>query len=271
MDGLFKKIVTDGKNRLKSLYDSDQKKAGLNWIRIRRLKYKAANTEASYNLNGHQLYYNNGIELLHSLREIYIDEIYKMKLTSSAPHLLDCGANIGLSVIYLKQLFPEASITAFEPDEANFRLLKKNTQNLSRVKLMQEAIWKENTFIEFEGGGTLSSKIADSRSSQTVKVKAARLKDYLQQPVDFLKLDIEGAEYEVIKDCADDIGKVENLFIEYHGSFSEQDELTDMLGILNRSGFSYYIKEASSVYPTPFYRQGEHTYDVQLNIFCFKI
>lgn len=271
MGGLLKKIITDSKNRLKLLYGSDLKKADLNWFRIRRLKYKTGNGKASYNLRGQQIYYNNGVELLHSLREIYVEEIYKMKLNSPAPYVLDCGANIGLSVIYLKRQFPNASIIAFEPDEANFQLLKMNTQNLNGVKLVQEAIWKENAILEFEGGGTLSSKIVDSGSPQTVKVKAARLKDYLQQPVDFLKLDIEGAEYEVIKDCANDIGKVNNLFIEYHGFFSKLGELNHILEIISLNGFSYYIKEAAKVYPTPFYRQEQPIYDIQLNIFCFKV
>ena len=40
-----------------------------------------------------------------------------------------------------------------------------------------------------------------------------------------MKLDIEGAEYKVLKDIADNLGNVNNMFIEYHGTFDQNNEL----------------------------------------------
>ena len=202
---------------------------------------------------------------------VFIDEIYFQHLGPS-PLILDCGANIGLSVIYLKKLFPEARIVAFEPDEQNFGLLEKNVASFgfSKVELRQEAVWTENTNITFSASGTLGSKIESGVNKYTTTVKATRLKDFLQDPVDFLKLDIEGAEYTVLKDAAEKIRAAKNIFIEYHGNFEQNEELTEIFELLIQNGFHYYIKEAAPVYRTPFSRNNPTTFDLQLNIFCFQ-
>lgn len=102
-------------------------------------------------------------------------------------------------------------------------------------------------------------------------MQATRLKDLLNQPVNFLKLYIEGAEYAVAKDIKDALHHVSNLFIEYHGSFSQGNELIEILQIVSDAGFHYYIKEATSVYDHPFKAmKTNNQFDVQLNIFCSR-
>jgi hypothetical protein len=133
-----------------------------------------------------------------------------------------------------------------------------------------EAVWKEDTTLRFVNVGTLDGKIINEAGSNFVEVKAIRLKDLLNRPIDLLKMDIEGAEYEVLKDCADNLHVVDYLFIEFHGYFNKTQELTDILRTVESKGFAYYIREAMVVYPTPFYRERKGDYDLQLNIFCFR-
>ena len=57
---------------------------------------------------------------LSSREEIFDQQIYRFNTSNSKPYIVDCGANIGLSIIYFKQLFPNAEIVAFEPDEKIF-------------------------------------------------------------------------------------------------------------------------------------------------------
>ena len=271
MATILSKIIRDAGNRWKNIMHSDLKKAGLNWMKVRELKYATPGKENAFDLKGRKIFYKNGDELLHSLKEIYIEEIYKIGFDIPDPYILDCGANMGLSVLYLKEHFPLAEIVAFEPDESNFDLLKKNTAGLQYVEIVKKAVWKENGTIQFASEGSLSSKIVSDSGSATLSMPSARLRDYLCEPVDFLKLDIEGAEYEVLRDCADKLHLVQNLFIEYHGLFQQQDQLNEIFQMLRQQGFSYYIKEAADTYPTPFVRDGQKPpYDVQLNIFCFR-
>ena len=271
MSKIFSKILTDAENRWKTVIRHDLKKAGLNWFKVRALKYSPAGKHRVYNLKGRKVYFKNGDELLHSLKEIYIDEIYKIGFDTATPYVLDCGSNIGLSILYLKEHYPSARITGFEPDDSNYELLKKNTGNLKDVVTIKKAVWKESGNISFSGDGTLSSKIVTGNHANTISIQSVRLGDYLSQTVDLLKLDIEGAEYEVLKDCADKLSLVKNLFIEYHGQFQNLAEFNEILDILYRNQFYYYFKEAAVTYPTPFLRsEDKPTYDLQLNIFAFK-
>ena len=85
-------------------------------------------------------------------------------------------------------------------------------------------------------------------------------------------MDIEGAEFEVLCDLDGKLELVNNLFIEYHGRFNQNNELNKLFDIISKNGFSYYIKEAASIYDTPFtkVKNPEIPFDVQLNIFCFR-
>jgi hypothetical protein len=64
------------------------------------------------------------------------------------------------------------------------------------------------------------------------------LRDLLDSPVDFLKIDIEGAEYAVLKDCRDRLQNVRNLFVEYHAAPDEPQRLNEMLSWFSEAGFS---------------------------------
>ena len=226
-----------------------------------------------HHLFGKKLSYYSPTELLHGLHEIFIENIYKQNLPPK-PLIIDCGANIGLSVIYMKMFYPDARIIAFEPDERNFELLKKNIEafGLSNVEAHQEAVWTEDTELRFASQGSMSSRIDENVSENTIPVNAIRLRNFLNRPVDFLKIDIEGAEYQVMKDIADQLHFVSHLFLEYHGTFAQNGELSNLFMLLVDKGFSYYIKEATSIYDSPLdlSKRPGIIYDVQLNIFCFR-
>ena len=252
-----------------NLKKQQQQIAGLTWFSIKKLKHDKSDHLKVHRSKIGDLYYTQAQQLYHALQEVLVDEIYKVNLASNA-RIIDCGANIGLSVLYFKSICPSAHITAFEPDRHNFELLTKNciVNNLKQVDLVEAAVWKENTQLKFIAQGGMDSKISEG-AEEGIMVKAYSLIDYLQDPVDFLKLDIEGAEFEVLKNIEEYMDKIATLFIEYHGSFSQTNELIAILDMVQKAGFDVYIKEACNVYPTPFYINSKHTqFDVQLNIFC---
>ena len=140
------------------------------------------------------------------------------------------------------------------------------------VTIRKEAVWTKNTLLQFSSEGSMSSKIETGQAANAKQVTAIRLKDLLDKPVDFLKIDIEGAEFEVMCDLDEKLSFVKNLFLEYHGSFEQTSQLTKLFTILSKNGFSYYIKEATSIYKNPFTKKKDYLipYDIQLNIFCFR-
>ena len=274
-NGSFLQNISTGiLNRAKLLFANPHGKINLNWFKIKYYKHLPAGKVKIHKLFERPLFFTDSIQLVNGLEEIFIEELYRQDLKEH-PFIIDCGANIGLSVIYMKKLHPKAQIVAFEPDEINFSLLSRNIESfrLADVTLRKEAVWVENTTLRFSNEGTMTSKIEMGKhGAGTIEVAAIRLKDLLTREIDFLKIDIEGAEYKVLKDIDDRLHFVNNMFLEYHGTFQQNEELTDIINIITKSGFKYYIKEAASLFDHPFDRRkkSDIAYDVQLNIFCFR-
>lgn len=203
--------------------------------------------------------------------EIFGAGIYEFRSEAARPRILDCGANIGLSVLYFKTIHPGARVVAFEPDPAIFRVLEANVASfgLRDVELRQAAVWTENGSIEFKPEGGFSGRILPGAAG-AVGVPSVRLRDWLDEPVDFLKIDIEGAEMDVLSDCADRLDNVKRLFIEYHAECGRPQRLDEMLAMVRRAGFRYQIHEAYVARKPFLERPPMMGMDLQLNLFCFR-
>ena len=136
-----------------------------------------------------------------------------------SPRIIDGGANIGISVLNYKRLFPQARITAFEPDPDICAVLRRNlkTNRAEDVEVIEAALWDTETELCFESDGADGGRIdLGQRGSSSIWVRTHRLVDYLNESVDMLKLDIEGAEGRVILDCGNHLRVAKNLVLEYH-------------------------------------------------------
>lgn len=238
---------------------------------LKRLKHTPRYTPTTATLHGRPVSVPDACTYLVGMEEIFQKGIYEFRATTTNPLILDCGANIGLSVIYFKLLHPDSRVIAFEPDPAIFQTLEKNVASfeLNNVELRQAAVWTENGSVAFMQEGGFSGHI-QTGSSQTVSVPSLRLRDQLADPVDFLKVDIEGAEFDVILDCADRLSNVDRLFIEYHSKADKPQRLDELLTVIRQAGFRYQIQEAY-VARKPFLTHPVMMgMDLQLNLFCFR-
>lgn len=190
---------------------------------------------------------------LFTFKEIMEKEIYKFNSCDQNPYIIDCGANIGLSIIYFKKLYPGSEIVAFEPDRKIFEVLSFNIKsfNLENITLINKGVWKGECKLKFFSEGSDSGRIAVEGDGNITEIETLRLREYLKKPVDFLKIDIEGAETDVLKDCSDLLKNVKNIFIEYHSFVNKTQELDIILKILTDSGFRYYTETYSNT-KTPF-------------------
>lgn len=219
--------------------------------------------------------FNNYFWLLHSIDEIFVEEVYNCVFESDYPKIIDCGANIGISILYFKQIAPAANIIAFEPDSHLCSIIEANVKSfgLQGVQVVNKGVWNENAFLEFEAEGTLGGEFqlgAETVSTKHKQVEVVRLRDLLHEEIDFLKIDIEGAEYEVLKDCREKISNVRNVFIEFHGEADQPQKLHEMLLWMSEAGFRYNIKDAWNNQPHPFLKRKSKGRDMQLNLFFFK-
>ena len=247
----------------------------ITWLQEKILKHQDEKGIKNLQLGDINFHYRFPFEILHTYRELFEEEIYRFTARNSTPLIVDCGANIGLSVLYFKSLYPQSNIIAYEPDADNVALMQKNIQanGCSNVTIQQEAVWTANENLYFKSIGSQGSQLAgDQLSENTVEVKAIKLATVLENnQVDFLKIDIEGAEYEVMKDCANSLSAVQNIFVEYHGKASETYKLTEILQILDANKFEVYIKMADDTLQHPFVNKHTgNSFDVQLNIFGYR-
>lgn len=218
--------------------------------------------------------YHYGLAFYDTYKEIFEKNIYEFNTNSSNPIIIDCGSNMGVSVLYFSKKFPNAKILAFEPDETVLPFLEKNiqSQSLQNVELVKKAVWIEEKELSFYTDNGLGGRIGIEYNNQTpTKIKAVRLKEFLNQPIDMLKIDIEGAEYEVIKDCEDNLFNVKHIFLEYHSFFNEEQHLEDILSIFKRQGFRYHLGESFSR-RKPFVEKRLvcEKFDMAINVFAYK-
>lgn len=221
---------------------------------------------------GLKIEYNDSTSLVGMYNEIILQECYKFIPTQNQPVIIDCGANIGISVLYFKKIIPSAKIYAIEADPAIFNILKKNiTANQCDAELIEKAVWTSNDeILNFGGiGGDAGSLFANENC---INVTSIRLKDFLEQfeEIELLKMDIEGAEIDVMKDCADSLSHINKVFVEYHSFTGKKQELDILLSIMTNQGFRYSILPARKE-RTPFINTHKNTFmDLQLNLFFYR-
>lgn len=234
-------------------------------------------TKGVFELDNSKFSFPDTASFVFMYKEIFKQEIYKFESINESPNIIDCGANIGMSVVYCKRQFPKARITAFEPEKKIFEYLKTNIEahDLFDVTIINKAVWKENTTLNFINEGADANRITlinnDANNSPTYEVQAVKLSDYINEEVDFLKLDIEGAEVEVIKEIAFKLKYVKRIFIEYHSSENSGQELDIILDILTKNNFHYYIDSPNRTRRMPFIDKTNYlSFDFFLNIFAIQ-
>ena len=243
-------------------------------VDYRSIYNKNSLEEGVFNIFGHQFRYTDGRAFIHSVEEIFVDEVYRFHSEKKSPIIIDAGANIGLSVLYFKRLYPSCKIIAYEPDPKIFNILNENVAScrLDNVETRDAAAWIEDGELKFFSDGALSgsSEVDASLQGELAVVRAERLKTILQsQKVDFLKIDIEGAENSVMFDIEQELTQVENLFFEYHSISGKDQMLGDLLNIAKRAGFRYSINGTHGA-RLPFIDRNKRTFDLQLNVSCFR-
>jgi len=187
--------------------------------------------------------------------EIFYRNEYLFNSKNKKPIIFDCGANIGFATIFFKWLYPESEIYAFEPDKKTFELLKKNvSQNrLKNVHLFNSAISDKNGKIDFfidskSPGSLVMSTKQERMPKDKITVDCISLSSLIKNKnlskIDYIKMDIEGSEDEVIQDLNknNQLKNVEKFSIEYHHKISGQkSKLSEFLQIFEKNGFEYQI------------------------------
>lgn len=208
-------------------------------------------------------HYRNQSEFELLAREIFEGGEYSFACDQSDPTILDCGSHIGLSVAWFKRCWPKARIIAFEPDPQNFRLLETNValNGFEGVELLNVAVSTRRgtarLFGDFRAPAPMASAHSlrrdwgTQRADQWVLVDTVPLADYIIGPIDYLKLDIEGMETEVMKAIEPQLHLVRAIGLEFHGMGARaRDDEGELLRLLRDGGFQLSISRKSrAIFP----------------------
>jgi FkbM family methyltransferase len=193
----------------------------------------------------------NYYSILFLFKEIIVSDQYHFKASTSKPNIIDCGANIGMSIIYFKLLYPDSSIIGFEPNPYAFEILKKNVvdNSLSNVRIENIGLASDEGKLAFYLGefkGSLMGSIIAGRGGENVlEIQTRKLSQFLEgSHFDMIKIDIEGAENEVLRDLEESgtLAAGERYIIEYHHRInSNRSNLSAFLIPFEKSGFEYTV------------------------------
>jgi FkbM family methyltransferase len=179
---------------------------------------------------------------------------------AQAVTIIDCGANVGCSVIWFASKFPAAEILAIEPDPTNFALLNRNVADLRNIRTLHAALWSSETQVTISNPDAkpwafrtdeVSGKIENDKPAIGTVTMDSLLANIDSSAAVIVKIDIEGAECEVFSKNISWLRLVDLLIIELH------DNLFPWMG----NGRTFFSAVASM--PMDYVWRSE-------NLFCFQ-
>ena len=109
--------------------------------------------------------------------------------------MLDIGANIGGHCVQFKHHFPDLKIIAFEPHPDNYSVLKQNTKRYNDVSVINVGVGSRTSIVSFDDGHNSNSGVVKIVPNGAHKNIVLALDDvWFDEPVKFIKIDIEGHE-----------------------------------------------------------------------------
>lgn len=148
----------------------------------------------------------------------------------------DLGANIGLTMSHLALSCPDAEIVGVELDAENAALCRRNVAPwAARCRVIEAAVWERDGEIVYAGedGGELGLAVAGDSDSgaEGLRAEALTLNSLLSEsddPVDYVKMDIEGAERHVLRANTQWAERVRSIKVEVHPPYTVQDCQRDL-------------------------------------------
>jgi FkbM family methyltransferase len=202
------------------------------------------------------------------------------ELIKEGDTVLDVGANIGFQSLLFSRLVGEKGMVyAFEPFPENFALLKKNTEinNIRNIKPIQKAVsdvsGKEKFFIDKYSNA--SHGFYSFNPGGFMEVETIKLNDY-EMSVDFVKIDVEGADGKVLKGMTKLIERSPNMkiMIEFCPRAIEKSGIAteEFLDLLENYFRIYRISEGNLIKANKRDLREKYTAenDKLANLFCFR-
>ncbi len=168
-----------------------------------------------------------------TVQEIFFNNDYNLKKfnflkdadesNSKTKLIIDCGANIGCSSLFFYKNHPNSFIISIEPEEKNFDLLKSNTKEIEKIRLINSAISSDEHFFDLKKSkDSRGHKVYDAKGQNQSQEKTLTINNILQEYPEnkfdyfLVKIDIEGFEKKLFEKNTEWMDKFKVIIIELH-------------------------------------------------------
>jgi FkbM family methyltransferase len=197
-------------------------------------------------LSPRQIRFKGGIELcyrlnkgdLHSIREVWFDEAYRLPFDDPSGALLDLGANIGLTSVWLAKRYSLSRVIAVEPDPNNAKLVRRNLElNGINGEVIEAAIGPHEGLARFESSQSSNlGRLSENGIPVAVTTVRAILERADISRLGLVKIDIEGGEQQLFDGPTEWLASADAIIAEFHPDLADCSRIVKTIS--NR-GFDY--------------------------------
>lgn len=229
------------------------RKSFINWDEIIKRAIDGKSTKLLLLRNGLKIkgLDNNALGIY---KEVFYNKVYfynDIKI-EEGDIVFDVGANVGVFSLFAAN-FKNTKVFSFEPHPANFNILKENIRinSLKNVVPFEVGLAKENELRHLiigniPGGHKVANGKESSNTNNTLTIQTRTIDSIISEnainKIDFLKLDCEGAEGEILNSISSNLFKLINkIVIEFHDNHSILNH-NEIIEKLNYEGFKTHLK-----------------------------
>lgn len=173
-------------------------------------------------------FFGSSATVLSQKGEIIGSNQYHIELIKDGDSVMDAGSNLGMFSVVVANKYPHCKIYAFEPTPSTFELLQENTKSYPNIVCFNLALGDicGKTFIKDYPFREICNHIADEGIPIDMKTI-----DSLNLPMDFLKMDTEGYEANILKGAAETIKKYKPIIA--MSAYHKPEDKTELPAVLN--------------------------------------
>jgi FkbM family methyltransferase len=223
---------------------------GLDFALSRFLLWSPENRVGRYR----KVYLQGGVQLcyrlnkgdLHSIREVWFDEAYRLPFDDPSGTLLDLGANIGLTSIWLAKKYQIERVIAVEPDRENAILARRNLYlNAIKSEVLEAAIGPHEGTVRFESNQASNQGRVSEKGVPVAMITVDTILQKLAcSQLALVKIDIEGSEQQLFDGPTAWLDRTDAIIIEFHPTLVDYSRIIKALA---GCGFTYI--RSNSVFP----------------------
>ena len=232
-------------------------------------------------IEGHKIFLDKEDCMQLSIRQSYDPvetELVKKEIKEGST-VIDIGANMGYyTLLFAKLVGKKGKVYSFEPEPNNFALLKKNISinNYHNVNIQQKAVSNTNEKINlYQLNKTTGYTIAPYRfGDKKIQVKSIRLDDNINEKIDFVKIDVEGAEHHVLSGMKNILRNQKiKLLLEFKTKYLQEHGTTpdDFFNFLEAEKFKiFYINKKTNSFEPLMNKDDIIQSEMSQNLFCIR-